>query len=565
MNSISMPSDFLKIPRKFGVNFVSIIVAAHGLFILAITLLDQIAARHSTRLTDITIDIPLLIGLSLLYLSVYLRRKKRTAWAVSILAYTVYLAVNLINIIQIHHLHAMIIVRTIVLPLAILGLLYMTRKEFIVRSDVQGFRSAARFSLVILLVAFIYGVSGFLLLDKSDFHQEISTTSAVHHTIDQFDLTTKAPLHPYTKRAHLFVDSLSFVSIGAIVYAVFSLFQPLRSRFSDQTTNRARMTDLLNEHKATAEDYFKIWPHDKQYYFDSYAESGLAMHVYRGVALCLGDPAGKPSAFNRLLKEFQEFCFSNDWIPAHIHVIDTHKGLYENNGYSLQKIGQEAILSLDHFQSKVLDNKYFRNISSKFNKQSYKTEYLQPPHHPALLNRLRAISDEWLAQPGRVERGYAMGYFSEEYLQQCGLMVVRDAAGTIQAFLNHVPQEFDTHEATYDLLRQSNQSMSNINDYLLMQFIAKLATDGYKQLNLGLCPLAGLDEKDDSSSSLIHNVLRFAYANGDRIYSFSGLYRFKAKYEPEWSDRYVAYQGGVRGFSRTMTALTRSMRVRLKK
>jgi phosphatidylglycerol lysyltransferase len=164
-----------------------------------------------------------------------------------------------------------------------------------------------------------------------------------------------------------------------------------------------------------------------------------------------------------------------------------------------------------------------------------------------------------------VERGFAMGYFSEEYLQQCNIMVVRDAAGTIQAFLNQVPADFDSQEATYDLLRHVNTSVSNINDYLLMQFIGYLEKEHYSKLNLGLCPLAGLDEADETQKSFLDNVLRFAYANGDRIYSFSGLYRFKSKYEPEWSDRYIAYQGGVRNFSRTMTALTRAMRVRSKK
>jgi phosphatidylglycerol lysyltransferase len=95
-----------------------------------------------------------------------------------------------------------------------------------------------------------------------------------------------------------------------------------------------------------------------------------------------------------------------------------------------------------------------------------------------------------------------------------------------------------------------------------MNLINYLAGHGYQELNLGLCALAGLNEEpNDEQTTLIHNFLRFAYANGDRFYSFQGLYRFKAKYEPEWRDRYVAYQGGVRGFARTMSALMRAMKV----
>jgi lysylphosphatidylglycerol synthetase-like protein (DUF2156 family) len=53
--------------------------------------------------------------------------------------------------------------------------------------------------------------------------------------------------------------------------------------------------------------------------------------------------------------------------------------------------------------------------------------------------------------------------------------------------------------------------------------------------------------------------MRFVYANGDRFYSFSGLHRFKSKYEPTWTNRYIAYRGGVRGFSRSLYALNKAM------
>jgi phosphatidylglycerol lysyltransferase len=153
-----------------------------------------------------------------------------------------------------------------------------------------------------------------------------------------------------------------------------------------------------------------------------------------------------------------------------------------------------------------------------------------------------------------------MGYYSSEYMQQCQILVARDAAGTIQAFTNVVPADFDKDEATYDLLRNANGSLGNINDFVLMSLIGRLHGQGYKRLNLGLAPLGGLEERNDEERSLIDNVLQFAYANGDRFYSFSGLYRFKAKYEPDWQDRFVAYPDGMRGFSRTMTALTRCMK-----
>jgi len=569
MNSIDWCKQQLHIHRGFAVQFLSILVAAHGVFILAITLLAQLAARHGSHLSDIVIDLPLLVGLSLIYLSTLLRRRKRSAWLVTMLAYTFYLGLNVaesvVNIgTRSSDLGKHAIIRAIILPVVVLGLLLIFEREFVVKSDLQGFRVATRFAVIMLVITLVYGVAGFSLMDQSDFHQEISVTSAAHYTIDQFDLTTAKPLHPYTKRAHLFVDSLSFVSVAAIVYAAISLFQPLRVRLADQSNNRQRLTDLLQKYGGLSEDFFKLWPHDKQYFFDAEERSALAFHVYRGVALCMGDPAGDSRRFGALLNSFQNLCFSHDWLPALIHVEEHHRRLYNRHGFTLQKIGQEAVVDLNHFQEAVARNKYFRHIRNKFDKQSFSCEMLAPPHHPAVLDRLQAISKEWLGRSGRVERGFVMGYYSSTYMQQCRVAVVRDAAGTIQAFMSQVPADFDKREATFDMLRHTAGSPSNINDFLLLYFIAQLHDEGYQQLNLGLCPLVGLDEDDEERRGLIDGVLRFAYANGDRFYSFSGLHRFKAKYEPTWRDRYIAYQGGVRGFSRTTTALMRVMRVKLK-
>ena len=523
----------LQIRHDFAVQFLSILVAAHGLFILSTILLEQIAARRSTHLSSIVIDLPLLIGVSLVYLSTQLWRRKRNAWLVTILAYTLYLGFSVTHLIIHANMRQFLgheLVRAVILPIVVLGLLLIFERQYIVRSDIQGLRTASRFAIIMLLLALVYGVTGFLLLDNSDFHQEIGPVTAAHYTLDQFDLTTAKPLHAYTRRAQLFVDSLSVVSTGAIVYAVIALFQPLRSRLTDQETQRQHLYQLLSK--------------------------------YGGVALCLGDPSGDTRQFDQLWGSFAALCFNNGWLLGAVHAEASYQKLYESHNFNMQKIGQEAIVNLEHFQTRVKDDKYFRQIDNRFTKQGFSCEVLMAPHHQAVIERLQAISDQWLARDSHAERGFAMGYFSNAYMQNCQLLVLRDAAGTIQAFMNQLPAPYDKDEADFDLLRSANDSPSNSNDYLLMNFIERLHTSGYKRLNMGLCALTGLEETDAERKNLIDTALKFAYANGGRFFSFGGLYRFKNKYQPEWRDRYIVYQGGLRGFSRTTTALMRAMRVK---
>lgn len=560
------PEDRRHNRLRFGVGLLSFLVGAHGLYILTLTLLGQFAAHHGSRhLSDIVVDVPLLIGLSLIYLSTLLRRRKRAAWMVAVFTYVTYLALGISGIfdnLADHAVYDQEVIKGVLLPLIIVVLLVSLRKAFVVKSDIQGFRSAARFAAIILIATLLYGVVGFLLMDNSDFHREIGAPTALHYTIDQFDLTTQHPLKPYTRRAHLFADSLSFISVAALVYVAISLFQPLRTRLSDQTQEREHMAGLLRGHGGPSEEYFKLWPHDKLYFFDDTGRSGLAFGVHRGVALVLSDPAGDPDRFPALLRSFRRLCFNNDWLPALVHVSDDNRQLYEKHGFVLQKLGEEAVLGLEHFRTELTDSKYFRQIRNKFERQGYTCELLEPPHHQAVLDRLHVVSDDWLAQGGRSERGFAMGYFTPEYMQLCRISVVRDAAGTIQAFANLVPADFDKEEATYDLLRRSKGSPGNINDFLLMELIERLAAEGYSRLNLGLCPLVGLSSIEKERRGIVDNLLHFAYANGDRFYSFSGLKRFKAKYEPEWQERYLGYQGGARNFSRTAAGLLAAMKVR---
>ena len=563
MNKQQLLNKHLRVRPDFGTAFAALIILANGLFIIAFSLLSQLSTVHALRLSNLSVDVSLAIGLGLIYLSSQLRRRKWTAWLATAVVYIIYLAINLETLIDYyinHRLTGLEIFRAIILPGAILVLLIFDRQKYVVRSDGPGFRAAIRLSLIILIVAFIYGAAGFLLLAKADFHQHLSIPAAMHYTIDQIGLTTNHPIHAYSRRAKLFLGSLSFISIAAIVYVIGSFFQPLRSRFGDQSPDRQRFKELiLTQHDAKSEDYFKLWPPDKQYFFDSTAASGLAYHVYHGVALVLGGPAGKQARFKQLLSEFQYLCYGNDWRPAIIHCEETNRLIYEDLGYGLQKIGQEAVVDLNNFNTNEVKNKYFRNIVNKFAKQNYSVELLSPPHSRATLDNLRLISNDWLSSGNRAERGFAMGYFSDQYLNQCEVMVAKDAKGTILAFINLIPAMFDEHEATYDLLRYSSQALGNINDYLLMNLCRELEDRGYSRINLGFCPLAGI-EGDDKNSGLIDSVLGFAYANGDRFYSFSGLYRFKNKYSPVWRDRYIAYQGGIRGFSKAANALVQTMR-----
>lgn len=554
----------LRVRREALVPLVALIVALHGLFVIASTLLEQLDIHHGMHISDIDINVPLLLGLGLVYLGSLLRRRKRMAWLVALLVYMFLFGFYASRIgLAIEHHELKQIFDKLILPLLIVALLLINHRRFTVRSDIQSFGYSLRVSVIVLFIAFIYGTLGFMLMDKRDFHQEISLAEAMHRTIDQFGLTSSTQLVPHTRRAHVFIDSLSAISIGAIGYAIISLFQPIRARYTVSHASRQHAAALLERLGGSSEDFFKLWPQDKHYLFSASDDAFLACKVQGGVALAVGDPAGNRRHADELLQRFDDECFGNDWQPVFVHTEPAWNEFYQEHGFSLQKIGEEAIVDVAHFQAKVARNKYFRQIRNRFNREGFTTEILQPPHDKAVLARLRKVSDEWLQRPGRAERGFMMGYYSDDYLQQCPVVVARDSAGTIQGFINRIPS-FDADEANFDFLRHASDAPGNINDFLMMAFLAQLEQESVARLNLGLSPLSGIDNLENAS--LIDKTLRFLYSNGDRFYSFSGLRRFKDKYEPRWDGRYVAYRGTPAvQLVRILNALNSAMKVKKQK
>ncbi len=553
------------ISQHFIATSVSLVVGLYGIFVISSTLFDQFVVHRLRFLDNLYIDIHILFGLAFVYLSVFLIRRKQNALILALFTFSCLLVYGIIEVLlhpNLNHFNAIIIGRYIVLPLMITGSLILIRNEFKVKSDLDTFTNSIRLALIVLAITLAYGVIGFMLMDKSDFHHEIGFGSALHHTLDQFDLTIANPLHAYTRRAILFMDSLTFVSVASLTFLLISLFKPVKYRLIDQSENRDRVSMLMERYGASSEEFFKLWPQDKHYFFSTSGDAVLAYQLRKGVALVIGEPVGNKKSFRSLIQQFNEMCWANGWSPTLIHVSEQYRDIYRDNDYQVQLIGQEAIVDVDKFCAVTAKNKYFRNIHNRFDKERFSFEIIEPPHHSALLARLAEVSDDWLSKPGRTERGFVMGYFREDYLQQCKIAIVRDAAQTIQAFLNIIPSEnFNKIEATYDMLRSNKNAPPNVNDYLLFSLIHGLKDQGYKKINLGLSPLVGLDEVE-GENSLISNVLRFAYTNGDRFYSFSGLHRFKEKYDPIWEDRYLVYMGGVGGFTKMLNALVAAMKLK---
>lgn len=318
---------------------------------------------------------------------------------------------------------------------------------------------------------------------------------------------------------------------------------------------RSLAIDLLNKYGGEVDDYFKLWPPDKQYFFSADGETFLAYGVRYKVAACLFDPIGKRNSVGRLLKEFKEFC---DYQNLHIIFIQTtnkYDKEYKSIGLHRLIIGSDALINIEEFMSVTVKNKYFRNIVNRFSKSNYHVETALPPHSNKLIREIRDISEDWIKLPNHKEWNFLTGRFTRDYLKDLPIYILRDKDNEALAFANGLPS-YRKKAATIDLIRRRRDSPPNAIDYLFIEIMRSLNNhNGTSYFNIGISPIDG----SYFASSLVEKGLIGLYKSSSKFIGFKGLHQFKAKYQPEWEPRYVYFSNGVPSLVRKGIAILKLM------
>jgi phosphatidylglycerol lysyltransferase len=485
-------------------------------------------------------------GLALLYLAYHLLRRRRVAWGFALVAASAAVIAHLLKGDESWPLA--------VAPGVLLALLIVFRGHFTVRSEPATIAQGVALAVVVLAVAFAYGVAGFWLLERRDFGQTFDWREAILQTLDQFLLLgSNYNLEPETHHAVWFLDSLRIAAVSAVGLVALALVQPIRYRLRVRPRERDEVRALLERYGGASLDEFKLWD-DKSYFFDDAHRAAIAYRATLAVAVALGDPVGDPAALRGTIEAFSRYVEDNSWSVAFHQVTPALLDLYRDLGFAALKIGEEASVDLERFATVTAETKDFRYIRRRYERDGYTTSRHEPPHSAELMAAVESVSREWLSLAGRRERGFTLGAFDHHYLQRTPLVVLRDAAGAIQAFVNEIPS-YRPGEATIDLMRHREDVPNGVMDYLFTMVLLECHERGFAHFSLGMAPFAGVGE--DPGATLTERAVREIFERLNRLFSYRGLRNYKAKFDPDWEDRFLVYRGGPVGLARTALALTR--------
>jgi phosphatidylglycerol lysyltransferase len=210
--------------------------------------------------------------------------------------------------------------------------------------------------------------------------------------------------------------------------------------------------------------------------------------------------------------------------------------MYKKAGLETIQIGSSALIDIETFLDSTVNDKWWRWKNNRATKAGYIYQVSMPPHSAMFIDQLKTVSDAWLTKDGRVERGFALGYFDESYLQKCDIHYLMDESKKVLAFTNQLPQFISTNTVTVDLLRHLPET-SDAMPYLLYKAIDKIVENNheYKYFDLGFVPFAKVNEP----------ILAIAKVLSAGRFSARGLEQFKDKFDPKWQPNYMAYDGDI--------------------
>lgn len=394
------------------------------------------------------------------------------------------------------------------------------------------------------------GVASFTLFLTLDRDSKITTVT--RGSIDNFfdyvarsDTVAKSHLSS-ALLAHT-ISTFIVVSLGAILWVLFRPYKPSPTDGGDYSKVRQALVDYSD----SSEDFFKLWPGDKEYYWQADRRGFIAYRRAGPVVFALANPVSGDQ--QELLQDFMSWAKTHRLRVCFMLVGKNSLRQYQGCGLEVLQIGASALINIERFLNDTSKDKWWRWQKNRAKKSGYLYEVSVPPHPVAFMRQVKKVSDAWLVKGGHQERGFALGYFNEDYLQQCSIHYIKDAQGNILAFTNQLPEFNHSKTVTVDLLRYLPGS-NNAMPYLLYETIGSLAVPGNSReyFDLGFVPFARAKGP----------LLRIARSLSGSRFSSRGLEQFKNKFNPDWQPNYIAYDGDLADLALIAINLEKAMSVK---
>jgi lysyl-tRNA synthetase, class II len=476
-----------------------------------------------------------IIGLLLLMLSHGLRRRKRRAWQGAVLLLAASVVIHFLPVGK----HLVGAIPAVVL----LAILWYFRKEFYAVGDPRTrWRAVWVFGMLVvadIAIGFCYiTISSHGL--KADYSLGQRLQSVVYSLIG-----FSGPVHFTTEtRTDVFAFLMGGLGIFTLIVVGYLFLRPARrtDRLSEGDANAIRC--LLDKHgERDSLGYFTLRS-DKSVVWSATGKSCIGYRVLSGVMLASGDPLGDPEAWPGAINAFLDEAARHAWVPAVIGCSELGAETWcrESGGLTALELGDEAVVNVADFTLQGRSMRNVRQMVTRVSRAGYVAEVRRMGDMPrAEISRLIRQADSWRGSP--TERGFSMalGRVGAPGDENCVIATATED-GVLRAILHFVPWGSDG--LSLDLMRRDRSAQPGLNDFLIVETIKNAQALGVKRLSLNFAAFrAALERGERIGAGPVMRAWRRTLLFMSRWFQIESLYKFNAKFCPEWVPRFIVFTG----------------------
>ncbi|MFF3943649.1 phosphatidylglycerol lysyltransferase domain-containing protein [Streptomyces sp. NPDC001902] len=304
-----------------------------------------------------------------------------------------------------------------------------------------------------------------------------------------------------------------------------------------------RLRALLRRHGARDSLGHFALRRDKSVVFSPSGKAAVCYRVVSGVMLASGDPIGDVEAWPGAIQRFMAEARAHAWIPAVMGCSETGGEVWtRETGLDALELGDEAVVETSCFS---LSGRAMRNVRQMV-KRTERAGYVCRVRRVAELGEeerdgVRRAADAWRGTD--TERGFSMalGRFGDPADEECVVVTAHDAQDVVRAVLHFVPWGEDG--MSLDLMRRDRSADPGLNELLIVAALGEAPRLGVRRVSLNFAMFrSALARGERLGAGPVLRTWRGLLVFLSRWFQIESLYRFNAKFQPEWLPRFLVFR-----------------------
>ncbi|WP_316526882.1 phosphatidylglycerol lysyltransferase domain-containing protein [Kitasatospora brasiliensis] len=480
----------------------------------------------------------LMVGILLVPLAHALRRRKRRAWRAVCVLLPVSIALHVVRWHQIG---------PAVVSLVVLVVMLLHQREFYAKADPRTRWRAVANLVVMGLLSVLLGLLIVSTRTKYEIGHPGLTGRLEHVAYGLFGF--EGPVRYDNDRVS---DLVAYLLGGLGLLTAFTTaylaLRPGKPKPELTAEDEDKVRELLKRHgERDSLGYFAL-RRDKSVLFSPTGKAAISYRVVSGVMLASGDPVGDVEAWPGAIKVFMAEAREHAWVPAVMGCSEVGGEVWTREaGLDALELGDEAIVDTAAFSLAGRAMRNVRQMVKRIERNGYSCKVRRVSELTAEEKyRIADAAARWRGTD--TERGFSMalGRFGDPLDDECVVVTAHKApeegeeGDDLKAVLHFVPWGPDG--ISLELMRRDRAADPGLNELLIVAALQAVPAMGVRRVSLNFAMFrSALARGERIGAGPVLRAWRGLLVFLSRWFQIESLYKFNAKFQPEWEPRFLVF------------------------